>query len=293
MKRARSGQPDPDGADPEPGEVPGGTPSPGVLPIGSRVLLLNATFEPLAVVTAKRAVVLMLTGKAECIEVTLDEAFHSENLTVPAPSVMRLSRYVRVPYRAAVPMTRAGVLRRDGRRCAYCGRRADTIDHVVPRSRGGGHTWENCVAAAPAAGHHVVDGVGPTAAVGAAAPVAPQHARAGHGDGGAVGHAHVAREAHHRRRGHGEVLGVERLVEGDLDALGLSGEHEDDRALGRDDGERFEGRVEQENPGTDREHAHARRAPRYRPWFGIATVGVGLVGSRSLHATTSLREIRP
>jgi hypothetical protein len=74
-----------------------------VLPIGSRVLLLNATFEPLAVVTAKRAVVLMLTGKAECIEVTLDEAFHSENLTVPAPSVMRLSRYVRVPYRAAVP----------------------------------------------------------------------------------------------------------------------------------------------------------------------------------------------
>ena len=113
----------------------------------SRVLLLNATFEPLAVVTAKRAVVLMLTGKAECVEVTLDGAFHSENLTIPAPSVMRLSRYVRVPYRAAVPMTRAGVLRRDGRRCAYCGRRADTIDHVVPRSRGGAHTWDNCVAA--------------------------------------------------------------------------------------------------------------------------------------------------
>ncbi len=122
-------------------------PRPGVLPPGSRVLLLNATFEPLAVVTAKRAVVLMLSGKAECVEVTLDEAFHSENLTIPAPSVMRLSRYVRVPYRTAVPMTRAGVLRRDGRRCAYCGRRADTIDHVVPRSRGGGHTWENCVAA--------------------------------------------------------------------------------------------------------------------------------------------------
>jgi 5-methylcytosine-specific restriction endonuclease McrA len=60
---------------------------------------------------------------------------------------MRLSRYVRVPYRHAVPMTRAGVLRRDGRRCAYCGKRADTIDHVVPRSRGGAHTWDNCVAA--------------------------------------------------------------------------------------------------------------------------------------------------
>src|SRR3954462_3162335 len=127
--------------DSEPGDATPGAASPTP---GSRVLLLNATFEPLAVVTAKRAVVLMLTGKAECIEVTLDEAFHSENLTVPAPSVMRLSRYVRVPYRAAVPMTRAGVLRRDGRRCAYCGRRADTIDHVIPRSRGGTHSWDNC-----------------------------------------------------------------------------------------------------------------------------------------------------
>src|SRR5689334_23713935 len=146
VKRARSGQPDPDGARPGPGELPGGTPSPGVLPLGSRVLLLNATFEPLAVVTAKRAVVLMLTGKAECVEAVLDEAFHSENLTLPAPSVMRLSRYVRVPYRAAVPMTRAGVLRRDGRRCAYCGRRAGTLDHVVPRSRAGGHASAACVA---------------------------------------------------------------------------------------------------------------------------------------------------
>jgi 5-methylcytosine-specific restriction endonuclease McrA len=120
-------------------------------------LLLNATFEPLAVVTAKRAVVLMLTGKAECVEAALGEAFHSENLTLPAPSVMRLSRYVRVPYRRSVPMTRAGVLRRDARRCAYCGKRADTIDHVVPRSRGGSHTWENCVAACKACNSRKAD----------------------------------------------------------------------------------------------------------------------------------------
>ena len=137
----RERQPDP--VDSDPGDaLPGAVP-----PTGSRVLLLNATFEPLAVVTVKRAVVLMLTGKAECVQAALAGAFHSENLTVAAPSVMRLSRYVRVPYRRPVPMTRAGVLRRDGRRCAYCSRRADTIDHVVPRSRGGGHTWENCVAA--------------------------------------------------------------------------------------------------------------------------------------------------
>src|ERR671916_356470 len=132
-------QPDP--GDPEP--VPQGADR----PMGSRVLLLNATFEPLAVVTAKRAVVLMLTGKAECVQAALEGAFHSESLTIAAPSVMRLSRYVRVPYRRPVPMTRAGVLRRDGRRCAYCPRHADTIDHVVPRSRGGTHSWENCVAA--------------------------------------------------------------------------------------------------------------------------------------------------
>lgn len=140
-------QPDPTGADPEPGEVPGIAPCPGAIPTGTRVLLLNATFEPLAVVTAKRAVVLMLTGKAECVQAALEGVFHSESLTIPAPSVMRLSRYVRVPYRRSVPMTRAGVLRRDGRRCAYCGKRADTIDHVIPRSRGGTHTWDNCVAA--------------------------------------------------------------------------------------------------------------------------------------------------
>lgn len=151
-------QPDPSGADPEPGEVPGSAPCPSAIPTGSRVLLLNATFEPLAVVTAKRAVVLMLSGKAECVETAFTGAyFHSENLIVPAPSVMRLSRYVRVPYRRAVPMTRAGVLRRDGRRCAYCGKRADTIDHVVPRSRGGNHAWDNCVAACRACNSRKAD----------------------------------------------------------------------------------------------------------------------------------------
>jgi 5-methylcytosine-specific restriction endonuclease McrA len=84
-------------------------------------------------------------------------AFHSERLTVSAPSVMRLSRYVRVPYRSGVPMTRAGVLRRDGRVCAYCGKRADTIDHVVPRSRGGTHSWDNCVAACRACNSRKAD----------------------------------------------------------------------------------------------------------------------------------------
>jgi 5-methylcytosine-specific restriction endonuclease McrA len=65
---------------------------------------------------------------------------------LPTPSVILLARYVRVPYRHSVPVTRRGVLRRDGHRCAYCARTATTVDHVVPRSRGGQDSWLNLVA---------------------------------------------------------------------------------------------------------------------------------------------------
>ena len=100
--RVKHRRPNPTGPTPSQGDALGVTPDPGVTPTGSRVLLLNATFEPLAVVTAKRAVVLMLTGKAECVEAALDGAPSTRRcLTIPAPSVMRLSRYVRVPYRRA------------------------------------------------------------------------------------------------------------------------------------------------------------------------------------------------
>ncbi|GAA1081453.1 HNH endonuclease [Pseudonocardia alni] len=144
----RAVDPLPDDPVPAPGAE---LPTTARIPSGSRVLLLNASFEPLAVVTSKRAICLLLAGKAECLQEALEGAeFRSESLALPAPSVLRLSRYVRVPYRRSVPMTRAGVLRRDARRCAYCSRRADTIDHVIPRSRGGAHSWENCVAACKA-----------------------------------------------------------------------------------------------------------------------------------------------
>ncbi|WP_036320920.1 HNH endonuclease, partial [Microbacterium indicum] len=63
------------------------------------------------------------------------------------PAVIVLSRYVRIPHSRRVPVTRRGVLRRDMNRCAYCGRHATTIDHVLPRSRGGQDSWENLVAA--------------------------------------------------------------------------------------------------------------------------------------------------
>lgn len=110
-----------------------------------RALLLNATFEPLCVVSARRAVVLVLKEKAEIVERN-GAAFRSERQAVPVPSVVRLVHYVRVPYRTRVPLSRRAVFARDRHRCQYCGRSAENLDHVVPRSRGGEHSWENVVA---------------------------------------------------------------------------------------------------------------------------------------------------
>ena len=106
----------------------------------ARALVLNATYEPLSVVAARRAVVLVLSGKAELVTDT-GQVWRSARLTVPVPSVVRLCQLVRVPFRRA-PLTRRTVLARDGHRCQYCGRPADSVDHVIPRSRGGTHTWD-------------------------------------------------------------------------------------------------------------------------------------------------------
>ena len=110
-----------------------------------RTLLLNATFEPLCVVTLRRAVVLVLKDKAEIVARDVAE-LHSVRLSVPCPSVIRLVHFVRVPYRSRVPLSRRAVFARDEHRCQYCNRPAENIDHVIPRSRGGEHTWENVVA---------------------------------------------------------------------------------------------------------------------------------------------------
>lgn len=111
----------------------------------ARALVLNTTYEPLSIVTSRRAVVLVINAKADVIE-TQDLVWHAERLTVEVPSVVRLRRYVRVPYARRVPLTRSAVFARDDHRCQYCGRTAECLDHVVPRSKGGLHTWENVVA---------------------------------------------------------------------------------------------------------------------------------------------------
>lgn len=110
------------------------------------VLVLNASMEPLSVVAARRAIVLLLASKAEAIHE--DGAwFRSERLALRSPTVVRLTRYVSVPRRTRSGLSRRAVFLRDGGRCQYCGVDAEDVDHVVPRSRGGEHVWENVVAA--------------------------------------------------------------------------------------------------------------------------------------------------
>jgi 5-methylcytosine-specific restriction endonuclease McrA len=111
-----------------------------------RALVLNATDAPLAVVPARRAVVLVLKEKAEVV-LSNGAMFRSEHLTIDAPSIVRLRRFVRLPYRPHAPLTRRAVFVRDAWSCQYCGGSAENLDHVVPRSRGGLHVWENVVAA--------------------------------------------------------------------------------------------------------------------------------------------------
>ncbi len=111
-----------------------------------RALVLNATFEPLGIVSSRRAVLLVLDTKAELVHTT-ERVFRAEHLSVPEPSVVRLVRYVQIPRHYRVAVNRRTVFARDGSRCQYCGSAAENLDHVIPRSKGGPHTWENVVAA--------------------------------------------------------------------------------------------------------------------------------------------------
>jgi 5-methylcytosine-specific restriction endonuclease McrA len=111
-----------------------------------RSLVLNASYQPLCVVPIRRALILALKGKAEVLH-TNGQVFHSELLEVRAPSVVRLNYFVKVPYRARSSLSRRAVFVRDNHECQYCGGPAENVDHIIPKSRGGGHTWDNVVAA--------------------------------------------------------------------------------------------------------------------------------------------------
>ncbi len=111
----------------------------------TQALVLNATYEPLCVVSTRRALVLVLDEKADLLHAT-ERMFRSEHVSFDEPSVVRLRHFVRVPYQARVALNRRAVFARDGHRCQYCGDSAENIDHVIPKSRGGLHAWDNVVA---------------------------------------------------------------------------------------------------------------------------------------------------
>jgi 5-methylcytosine-specific restriction endonuclease McrA len=122
----------------------------------SQALVLNATYEPLCVVSTRRALVLLLDEKAELLH-PAGGMFRSERAVFSEPSVVRLWHYVKVPYSARVALNRRAVFARDGHRCQYCGASAENIDHVIPRSRGGPHAWDNVVAACRPCNSHKRD----------------------------------------------------------------------------------------------------------------------------------------
>ena len=120
------------------------------------VLVLNATYEPLNIVSVQRAIVLLLKEKAEVVEAA-KTTLHSANYAIRLPLVIRLVVCVPVPRRLPLPLTRRTVIARDLYTCQYCGAQPGrgelTIDHVIPRSRGGMTTWENSVTACKACNH--------------------------------------------------------------------------------------------------------------------------------------------
>ena len=110
-----------------------------------QVLVLNASYEPLNITSWRRATILMIKGKAESLE---EDADHNIRQNVKAPTVIRLRDFIRVPYRE-IPLTRKNIFQRDQNCCKYCGQSNQklSIDHVIPRSRGGTDNWENVITA--------------------------------------------------------------------------------------------------------------------------------------------------
>ena len=115
--------------------------------LNRRVLVLNQSYEPIMIIGAKRAIILILSEKVDALE-NYRELIHSAYLTLPLPSVIKLKQYARIR-RKDIVLSRKNILKRDNHTCQYCGIRSVpmTIDHIIPRHRGGEDSWYNMVAA--------------------------------------------------------------------------------------------------------------------------------------------------
>ena len=115
--------------------------------LNTKVLVLNQSYEPLMVINAKRAIVLIIKEKVKMLE-KYSENIRSVQNSFDLPSVIRLNFYVHLKYKDIV-LNRRNILKRDDYRCQYCAKQATplTIDHIVPKNKGGKDSWENLVAA--------------------------------------------------------------------------------------------------------------------------------------------------
>lgn len=121
--------------------------------LSGRVLVLNQDYQPLTVCSVQKSVTLLFLDKAELLHPNQERRIHTVTTTFDYPSVIRLRRYAKVPFKNLV-VSRKNVLKRDGNRCQYCLKAEDlTIDHVLPKSRGGADTWENLVTACNKCNH--------------------------------------------------------------------------------------------------------------------------------------------
>lgn len=110
-------------------------------------MVLNQNYEPLTLCNVKRAIILAYLGKVEIISRVDGKKINSVSRSFDCPSIVRLGYFVKVPYKKII-LSRKNVLKRDNHKCQYCGSTNNlTIDHIIPKSRGGEDSWENLVTA--------------------------------------------------------------------------------------------------------------------------------------------------
>jgi 5-methylcytosine-specific restriction endonuclease McrA len=112
-----------------------------------KALVLNLDYTPISVCSVHRAFLLVFLNKAEIVKASEQHALNTVDASYPMPSVIKLGRYVNVPYKGVV-LSKENVFKRDGFQCQYCGTQKDlTLDHLVPKAKGGKTTWNNLVTA--------------------------------------------------------------------------------------------------------------------------------------------------
>ncbi len=115
--------------------------------MNDRVLVLNQDYSPTAVCSVQRAFILVFMNKAELIKKANNKCIRTVTHSFPMPAVVKLNRYIHIPYKSVV-LSRNNIFKRDNFRCQYCGASDDlTLDHVLPRSKGGGTNWKNLITA--------------------------------------------------------------------------------------------------------------------------------------------------